>query len=552
MDAIHAGAHQESDMPSSLTGYRIFIASPGGLQDMREAFRDIIAKYNTEDAMRRGVVFIPVGWELTLGGMGRPQAIINQELEECDAFVLVLHDRWGSNPGGAEGYTSGTQEEYEKAMQYFGAEDKPMRELLIFFKSLEAERLSDPGPQLKQVLDFKKRLEQERSLLFHQIETPGDFQDRFRTFLASWIRDHEKGQKPAELEAPVSAVAAPTARGEPDAADLTPLEKAIAMEKDGRLTEAEAIYAELAAPNNSPQALLQYADFLFRLRRKVQAEAIYRRGLAIAEAAGDPRATAKAQVQLGYALSQKQDFDGAQPLLEAATRVFEEQGLRRDLAEAKLRLGELRAATGNAGAAKTLFETALVDLDAEDDLEVRADLNAALAQGASDRGEFENSARLYQLARELKERSGSRRDLADILVGLGSTVEALERPRDAISIYNESVQLFEREGNIAGQADAFDHLGHAYDAVGETDNALRAYDKAAGLFEAIQKFDSAADAYTSVAKLYAKMGNDAEAASAYRQALPLLGRLKNREEVREIYESLDELLQKPASEAAEE
>lgn len=539
-------------MSSSLTGYRIFIASPGGLQDIREAFRDIIAKYNTEDAMRRGVVFIPVGWELTLGGMGRPQAIINQELEECDAFVLVLHDRWGSNPGGAEGYTSGTQEEYEKAMQHFGAEDKPMKGLLVFFKSLEPERLSDPGPQLQQVLDFKKKLEQERRLLFHQIETSSDFEDRFRTFLASWIRDHEKGQGSAEPKVPLPIVAAPMAAAESDAAGLTQLEQAIAMEKDGRLTDAEAIYAELAAPNNSPQALVQYADFLFRSHRKIQAEELFRRGLAIAEAAGDTRAAANAKVQLGHVLSQKQDFDGAQPLLEAATRVLEEQSLRRDLAEAKLRLGELRAATGNADAAKTLFETALVDLDAEDDLEVRADLNAALAQGASDRGEFENSARLYQLARELKEKSGSSRDLADILVGLGSTAEALEHPRDAISIYTESVPLFEKEANIAGQADAFDHLGHAYDAVGETESALRAYDKAAGLFETIQKFDSAADAYTSVAKLYAKMGNNTEAESAYRQALPLLGRIKNREEVKEIYESFEELLQKPASDATEE
>jgi len=536
-------------MSSALTAYRIFIASPGGLQDIREAFRDIIAKYNTEDAMRRGVVFIPVGWELTLGGMGRPQGIINQELDECDAFVLVLHDRWGSNPGGNEGYTSGTQEEYERALQHCGAADKPMRELLVFFKSLETERLSDPGPQLQQVLDFKKKLEQERQLLFHQIETPRDFEDRFRAFLASWIRDHEKGQKAAELQAPV--LAAPKAGDEHDPANLAPLEQAAAMERGGRFTEAEAIYSELAAPNNDPEALLQYADFLFRSRRKVQAEAIYRRALAIAEAGGDPRATAQAQIQLGYALSQKQDFDSAQPLLEAAMQAFEQQALRRDLAEAKLRLGELRAATGNEGAAKTLFDSGLIDLDADDDLEVRADLNAALAQDASNRGEFETAAELYQLARKLKEQSGSFRDLADILVGLGSAVEALERPAEAIPIYKESVSLFEREGNIAGQADALDHLAHAYDATGATDEALQAYDQAAGLFDAIQKFDSAADAYTSVAKLYAKLGKDADAASAYRQALPLLVRLKDRGEVKEIYESLEGLLRKSAGEATE-
>ena len=534
-------------MSSSLTGYRIFIASPGGLQDIREAFRDIIAKYNTEDAMRRGAVFIPVGWELTLGGMGRPQAIINEELEECDAFVLVLHDRWGSNPD-AEGYTSGTEEEYEHALEHYTANDKPMKGLLVFFKSLEAERLSDPGPQLQQVLDFKKKLEQERKLLFHQIETPRDFEDRLRTFLASWIRDHEKGQIAAGAATPLedAAAAKPALDAGREAAGLSPLERAVAMEKEGRLTEAEAIYAELTAPNNDPSALLQYAEFLFRSRRKVQAEAIYRKALAIAEAAGDQLITAKARVRLGHALSQKEDFDEARAQLEAATRSFEEQGLKRNLAEAKLRLGEVQAASGKAEMAKSLFETALADLDADDDLDVRADLNAALAQTAADESDFDNAAQRYQLARDLKAKAGSTRDLADIVVGLGSTAEALGRPGDAIPIYNESLPLFEKEGNLAGQADAYDHLGHAFDAVGDTENALQAYDKAAGLFEAIQKFDSAADAYTSVAKLYTKMGRDAEAASAYRQALPLVGRLKNREEVKEIYESLEGLLQKPA------
>ena len=536
-------------MPSALTGYRIFIASPGGLPDIREAFRDVIAKYNTEDAMRRGVVFIPVGWELTLGGMGRPQAIINQDLEECDAFILVLHDRWGSNPGGADGYTSGTEEEYELALQHYAAADKPMDRLLVFFKSLDADRISDPGPQLAQVLDFKKKVEQERKLLFHQLETPRDFEDRLRTFLASWIRDHEQGQQKVAAGEAKEGVDehAPTDRD--DGAELAPLDRAAMLEKEGRLTEAEAIYAELAAPNNDPLLLLRYADFLFGLRRKVQAEATYRNALAVAEAVGDSRAVARAQLRLGYALSKREDFGEATPLLETATRTLEDLGQRRDLAEAKLRLGEVRAATGDPAAARALFEAALVDLDGEDDLEVRADVNAALAQGLADEQDFGAAAHRYQLARELKAQAVSTRDVADILVGLGSTAEAQGRPQDAIPIYNESLSLFDKEANIAGQGDAYDHLGHAYDAVGDTDNALQAYDRAAGLFEAIQKFDSAADAYTSMAKLYAKIGRDSDAASAYRQALPLVGRLKNREEVQEIYESLEGLLKKPGGEA---
>src|SRR4051812_36490100 len=114
-------------MPTQLTAYRIFIASPGGLIEVRQRFRLVIEKYNTEDAIRRGVLFIPVGWELTLGGLGRPQSLINREIEECDAFFLILHDRWGSNPGGAEGYTSGTEEEYHKALEHVADPHKPMR-----------------------------------------------------------------------------------------------------------------------------------------------------------------------------------------------------------------------------------------------------------------------------------------------------------------------------------------------------------------------------------------------------------------------------------------
>lgn len=148
---------------------------PGRVGRCAGRFRDVISKYNDEDALRRKVVFIPVGWELTLGGMGRPQALINKEIEECDAFFLVLHDRWGSNPGAPEGYTSGTQQEYQKALEFKADVGKQLRDIVVFFKAVPPNRLSDPGPQLKAVLDFKRGLEEERKLLFHQFDDTQDF-----------------------------------------------------------------------------------------------------------------------------------------------------------------------------------------------------------------------------------------------------------------------------------------------------------------------------------------------------------------------------------------
>lgn len=83
-------------MPRSITQYRVFIASPSGVDVEREAFRKTLHQYNASDAEPRGVTFHPVGWEDTIGGVGRPQEQINDDLKQCDYAVFLFHDRWGS------------------------------------------------------------------------------------------------------------------------------------------------------------------------------------------------------------------------------------------------------------------------------------------------------------------------------------------------------------------------------------------------------------------------------------------------------------------------
>jgi hypothetical protein len=56
-------------MPSKVTVYRVFVASPGGLEQEREAFRRILNDYNESDALEEGALFIPVGWELARAGI---------------------------------------------------------------------------------------------------------------------------------------------------------------------------------------------------------------------------------------------------------------------------------------------------------------------------------------------------------------------------------------------------------------------------------------------------------------------------------------------------
>ena len=58
-------------MPSVVTKYRIFIASPGGLDGFRQEFHKTLGEYNRLEAIPRNVMFEAVGWEDTVPGFGR-------------------------------------------------------------------------------------------------------------------------------------------------------------------------------------------------------------------------------------------------------------------------------------------------------------------------------------------------------------------------------------------------------------------------------------------------------------------------------------------------
>src|SRR6266700_2319771 len=56
-------------MPRTITQINVFIASPKGLETERKLFRETLNEY-TEEIASQGFSFLPVGWEITLGGVG--------------------------------------------------------------------------------------------------------------------------------------------------------------------------------------------------------------------------------------------------------------------------------------------------------------------------------------------------------------------------------------------------------------------------------------------------------------------------------------------------
>jgi Domain of unknown function (DUF4062) len=167
--------------------YRIFIGSPGGLDQERECFRSKLKNYTDLNTEPRGVLFHPVGWEGTLGGVGRPQERINEGLKRCDYAVFVFHDRWGSPSG--EDDKSRTEAELALAEELYKA--NKLRNIVILFKKVNPRQMQDPGDQLKKVLEFKKRIEQEEKYLYTEYNDTEQFSEILEAHLAKWLKDHD-------------------------------------------------------------------------------------------------------------------------------------------------------------------------------------------------------------------------------------------------------------------------------------------------------------------------------------------------------------------------
>lgn len=176
---------------------KVFLASPGDLTEERKSARTVVDEFNSQLASTLGYHVELVGWEDTLPGVGRPQAIINRDLDGCDLFVGMLWKRWGTPPG-TEPYSSGFEEEYKRSMARNDAEGRP--EINLLLKDLDASSLADPGDHLKKVMAFKAQVFAERRLLASSFSDSRDFETKFRKCIQGYVIALSSKEKASELE----------------------------------------------------------------------------------------------------------------------------------------------------------------------------------------------------------------------------------------------------------------------------------------------------------------------------------------------------------------
>lgn len=166
------------------------MGSPGDLIPERHAAKAVVQKFNHHWADDLGYQIELIGWEDTTTQAGRPQATINLDLQQCVLFIGVIWKRWGTPPDKSGKYTSGFEEEFDISVKSFKERKRP--DVSLFFKDIDTDTLRDPGEGLKKVIDFRKKIVDEKEILFEAFLDTQDFEAKFERCITRYVQRLKK------------------------------------------------------------------------------------------------------------------------------------------------------------------------------------------------------------------------------------------------------------------------------------------------------------------------------------------------------------------------
>src|ERR1700689_3422684 len=115
---------------------KVFMASPGDMAEERQAAKLVIDEFNLTWASALGYHVDLIGWEDTVSAYGRPQAIINRDLDQCEFFFGMMWRKWGTPPDGEGTFSSGFEEEFRHSVERH--EQSGVPQISLLFKDVDA------------------------------------------------------------------------------------------------------------------------------------------------------------------------------------------------------------------------------------------------------------------------------------------------------------------------------------------------------------------------------------------------------------------------------
>jgi hypothetical protein len=182
-------------MPIQQTILQVFVASPSDVPEERKLLGNVILELNRTWADSLGLAFRLYNWECDVApGYGEePQAVINSQIpSQYDVFVGIFWGRLGSP---TKNYSSGTVEEFERAIARHKTTGMP--EIMVYFKDAPIPPSKIDPVQLQKLLNFKGGLG-EQGVLHFTFEDQNGFEASLRSHLSAMARKHSAGAQSAE------------------------------------------------------------------------------------------------------------------------------------------------------------------------------------------------------------------------------------------------------------------------------------------------------------------------------------------------------------------
>ena len=172
-----------SVMPHQEHVRTIFVASPGDVTDERTRLREVIDELNNPFSHFYDIRLNLIGWEThAVPGKGDDvQDVINrQEIDNCDLFIGIMWQRYGTPTGRAD---SGTVEEYNRAKARHD-QDTTSVEIMMYFNDALPNTLSEVDTsQLSKVQEFRSSISKNDGVLYTIFMGTDDFEKKVRNHL---------------------------------------------------------------------------------------------------------------------------------------------------------------------------------------------------------------------------------------------------------------------------------------------------------------------------------------------------------------------------------
>jgi hypothetical protein len=162
--------------------HRIFCATPGDLEDERQAFYQIMSEVNEAQAMQRDVLLVSVSITPSMADMRPFQPAIKENIQACRYYIQLLEDTWGAPQKNFE-------REYALARKYSADPGLPMKEVAVLFKKPLL-----PHKVEAEITDLKQTLRADGNSLL-EFDGPDEFKAILRPLLERWLETIAPAEK---------------------------------------------------------------------------------------------------------------------------------------------------------------------------------------------------------------------------------------------------------------------------------------------------------------------------------------------------------------------